>query len=324
MKKSSFLLIAALCFSLCTSAYAQDQNSLELPAIPKTLKAPAERADYLLEHFWDALDAATDNRSADSLFMEQTFVNFLSVMPHASAEGRAKGATAMYSKLKPSDKAKNLIRTLAEEYLYSPASPMRDENLYVLLLQSDAATADDDDASGIRNRELAKELLKNIPGTQAADFGIELANGATTTLRQVGGIPMLLLIYDPDCHTCHEAMEALANDADIQKAIADGKIAILAVETMFADVVLAGRTDTVTPPVSVTENQPVEARIVRVNTAAFSHGHVVRRVKAGSSDISPCPGKTGFSIKNILRTKSVAVVFHQPQSMSVTEGLYRL
>ena len=229
MKKSSFLLIAALCFSLCTSAYAQDQNSLELPAIPKTLKAPAERADYLLEHFWDALDAATDNRSADSLFMEQTFVNFLSVMPHASAEGRAKGATAMYSKLKPSDKAKNLIRTLAEEYLYSPASPMRDENLYVLLLQSDAATADDDDASGIRNRELAKELLKNIPGTQAADFGIELANGATTTLRQVGGIPMLLLIYDPDCHTCHEAMEALANDADIQKAIADGKIAILAV-----------------------------------------------------------------------------------------------
>ena len=229
MKKSSFLLIAALCFSLCTSAYAQDQNSLELPAIPKTLKAPAERADYLLEHFWDALDAATDNRSADSLFMEQTFVNFLSVMPHASAEGRAKGATAMYSKLKPSDKAKNLIRTLAEEYLYSPAAPMRDENLYVLLLQSDAATADDDDASGIRNRELAKELLKNIPGTQAADFGIELANGATTTLRQVGGIPMLLLIYDPDCHTCHEAMEALANDADIQKAIADGKIAILAV-----------------------------------------------------------------------------------------------
>ena len=229
MKKSSFLLIAALCFSLCTSAYAQDQNSLELPAIPKTLKAPAERADYLLEHFWDALDAATDNRSADSLFMEQTFVNFLSVMPHASAEGRAKGATAMYSKLKPSDKAKNLIRTLAEEYLYSPASPMRDENLYVLLLQSDAATADDDDASGIRNRELAKELLKNIPGTQAADFGIELANGATTTLRQVGGIPMLLLIYDPDCHTGHEAMEALANDADIQKAIADGKIAILAV-----------------------------------------------------------------------------------------------
>lgn len=229
MKKSSFLLIAALCFSLCTSAYAQDQNSLELPAIPKTLKAPAERADYLLEHFWDALDAATDNRSADSLFMEQTFVNFLSVMPHASAEGRAKGATAMYSKLKPSDKAKNLIRTLAEEYLYSPASPMRDENLYVLLLQSDATTADDDDASGIRNRELAKELLKNIPGTQAADFGIELANGATTTLRQVGGIPMLLLIYDPDCHTCHEAMEALANDADIQKAIADGKIAILAV-----------------------------------------------------------------------------------------------
>lgn len=229
MKKSSFLLIAALCFSLCTSAYAQDQNSLELPAIPKTLKAPAERADYLLEHFWDALDAATDNRSADSLFMEQTFVNFLSVMPHASAEGRAKGATAMYSKLKPSDKAKNLIRTLAEEYLYSPASPMRDENLYVLLLQSDAATADGDDASGIRNRELAKELLKNIPGTQAADFGIELANGATTTLRQVGGIPMLLLIYDPDCHTCHEAMEALANDADIQNAIADGKIAILAV-----------------------------------------------------------------------------------------------
>ncbi len=229
MKKSSFLLIAALCFSLCTSAYAQDQNSLELPAIPKTLKAPAERADYLLEHFWDALDAATDSRSADSLFMEQTFVNFLSVMPHASAEGRAKGATAMYSKLKPSAKAKNLIRTLAEEYLYSPASPMRDENLYVLLLQSDAATADDDDASGIRNRELAKELLKNIPGTQAADFGIELANGATTTLRQVGGIPMLLLIYDPDCHTCHEAMEALANDADIQKAISDGKIAILAV-----------------------------------------------------------------------------------------------
>ena len=32
-------------------------QTLSLPAIPAHITAPAERADYLLEHFWDSLPA---------------------------------------------------------------------------------------------------------------------------------------------------------------------------------------------------------------------------------------------------------------------------
>lgn len=58
-------------------------RELPLPEVPALLTAPEERAAYVLEHFWDGMDFRDTLRSRDRLFMEQCFVNFLSLFPHA-------------------------------------------------------------------------------------------------------------------------------------------------------------------------------------------------------------------------------------------------
>ena len=93
---------------------------------------------------------------------------------------------------------------------------------------------------------------------------------------------------------------------------------------MAAPVVLPGGAGAVPSPVPEGTDDLIEPRIVRVNSAAFSHGHVMRGIKAGSPDIPHRTRKNGFRIYAIFAAKGVAVVFHQPQPMTVTELLHRL
>ena len=52
------------------------------------LTASEERAEYIISRFWDGMDFADTLRSRDRQFMEQNFVNFLSLFPHARQEAR--------------------------------------------------------------------------------------------------------------------------------------------------------------------------------------------------------------------------------------------
>lgn len=226
MRKKLFLsIIISALYALSASA----QNSLELPSMPKNLKTPTERAAYLSEHFWDALDFATDNRAVDSAFMEQTLVNYLSIMPHVPDAARATGLGTLFRKASVNPRASELLRNLSDEYLYSPASPMRNERLYAELLEADAAAQPEESATAIRRRELAKELKKNLPGDKARDFTIELNGGEVKSLQNIVTRPTLMLLYNPDCDTCREVIAAFSEDSGLNKAAADGMITILAV-----------------------------------------------------------------------------------------------
>ncbi|MCM1483353.1 MAG: DUF5106 domain-containing protein [Muribaculaceae bacterium] len=221
-------ITAMLLWGACTAMAQLPVDELELPTIPSELRKPEQRAGYLLKHFWDNADFQSDPRMGDSLFMEQNFVNFLSVMPHAAQTDREAGMNALMTKAATDRKVSERLGELAEEYLYSPASPMRDERLYVTFLQSRAA-ATPEDADGIRSRELAAELSKNMPGCTITDIDIELSDGSTTTLSAMFGRPILLLLYDPDCSSCHTAMAALGPDKELSAAIEAGRVTVVAV-----------------------------------------------------------------------------------------------
>lgn len=70
------------------SAQQNKIQDLPLSVTPSTLCIPHERAAYLWVHIWDDIDFADTLRSHHPAFMEQNFVNFLSLFPHAQAEAR--------------------------------------------------------------------------------------------------------------------------------------------------------------------------------------------------------------------------------------------
>ena len=75
---------------------------------------------------------------------------------------------------------------LYEKYLYDPNSPMRDESLYIPVLESVlAAPAILDEVNKIRPAHLLELALKNRIGEPAIDFTYTLADGKTGTLYNV-------------------------------------------------------------------------------------------------------------------------------------------
>ena len=70
-------------------------EELPLPSVPETLREPAERADFVVAHFWDGMDFTDRRRALDSAFVEQNFANFASVLPYATATGREDGVALL-------------------------------------------------------------------------------------------------------------------------------------------------------------------------------------------------------------------------------------
>ena len=112
----------------CPSARCQ---SYSLPEIPDSLTAPEERAEYLCLHWWDGFDFSDTTLISRPRITEQAFVDFLSVLPYIADASvpldtmfrRASADPAMFSH----------FVSLGEKYLAGRWSPMRDEDLYVVM-----------------------------------------------------------------------------------------------------------------------------------------------------------------------------------------------
>ena len=111
-------------------------RELPLPEVPALLTAPEERAAYVLEHFWDGMDFRDTLRSRDRLFMEQCFVNFLSLFPHALPQSLPSPVGRLLQRAAVDSVAFRLVNSLAEHYLDDPNSPMRNEEHYILFLEA--------------------------------------------------------------------------------------------------------------------------------------------------------------------------------------------
>ena len=102
---------------------------LPLPDVPATLREPAERAAFIIGHFWDAMDFGDTLRSRDAAFMEQNFSNFISVFPYAAAEAQRAAVGSLLRRAEADSDAYVLLADIAEKYLYEPNSPMLAEDV---------------------------------------------------------------------------------------------------------------------------------------------------------------------------------------------------
>lgn len=212
------------------AAPAAEGRELPLPAVPAELTRPADRADFVAARFWQGLDFASA-RAADTTFMEQNFVNFLSVLPHASSDSvRAAAVAALLARASTAPAALSLIGWLAEVYLNSTDSPMYSEGAYIDFLRTMAVSEAVEPAMRERYAAQLADMAVNRPGDRAADFPYEAADGSSATLLQLAAAhdSTLMVLYDPDCRDCHVLIDSLSRDADMRRAVASGAMAVVA------------------------------------------------------------------------------------------------
>lgn len=235
-------LICALTLTavVAGTSYAQNQENdnqtadsgteLPLPVVPSSLRSPGERAGYIIEHFWDALDFGTDERAKDKNFLEQTFVNYLSVFPFAEKEQQKEAVRILMEGAERNAEAYGYLAELADKYLYSSDSPMMSEEIYILFLEQIVSSEALDETHKVRPRAQLTAALKNRPGMKVPDFDFVTREGEERSLYGIERArEKLLIFYDPDCTHCMQVISELKTNDLIKGLSSSGKLEVLAI-----------------------------------------------------------------------------------------------
>ena len=240
MNRKTYLLLTIVC--LCTAcgnkshkAQAADIqtthtdtiSTFTLPSIPAMLTKPEARANYLIEHYWEHTNFADSNYIHHPDMVEQAWVNYIDLMrlvPYPTAKASLENTFNDKGKHK---KCYLYLMELAEKYLYDPNSPMRNEELYIPVLESILATQVLDDMEKARSKSHLEWVLKNRQGSTATDFTYTLASGVQGTVHALKAPYVLLYINNPGCHACHETLNELENSTLISQMVKDKRLCVL-------------------------------------------------------------------------------------------------
>lgn len=172
-----------------------------LPAVPPGGMTAEQTRDYMRAHYWDKFDFA------DTLFIAETDTvemlrafaawvgNFLAPDDPAPVE-------ALMAQAGSSRPMLAYFAMLAEKVLYDPNSPLRSDELYIPVLEAQAASPLLDEWEKIAPLHDLRMARQNRPGERANDFRYTLADGSSRRLYDLGADYVLLFIYNPGCAMC--------------------------------------------------------------------------------------------------------------------------
>ena len=206
---------------------------------------PEARADYLAAHYWDNFDFRDTTLISRPEITEQAFADFIDLLTAAPISA-ADSALVRMMEASTADSAMFAHFTeLSEKYLYDPNSPLRNEELYIPVLQYLTDSPHLDSLSKLRPSYQLELALKNRPGDIAADFYYTSKSGKRSRMRQIEADYTILFFNNPDCGDCNRVKEymdmspviggRLREQAGPAKtgtgAPASGKLAVLALYT---------------------------------------------------------------------------------------------
>ena len=220
-------LIAILLMAMTQDAQAQED--FPYPSVPAELTTPQERAGYVVRHYWDNINFQDTTLIHRPGMIEQGFVNFIDLLPRLGkleqvgwqvfAE-KALGKNATYD---------NYLKGLAERYLYTATSPMRNDSLYCHLLAAINQMPTTTEEEREKNNFLITQLGKNKVGDVATDFEYTDEKGIKHHLHDGAAKYTLLYMYDPDCETCHQVEEEMKKEPLLQQAAVHQATACIAI-----------------------------------------------------------------------------------------------
>lgn len=205
-------------------------NGFTLPAIPDTLQTVESRSSYLVAHYWDRFSFA------DSLqFMNQPemveqavvdYVDLFRLVPAAEAEN---SLSVLMDQASVTLNGFLFFYNTLEKYLYDATSPMRNEALFIPVLQKMMASNKLSDDDKLRPAMLLKSVSKNKVGSMAADFSYTKPDGSQHRLSELQTPLILLLFFDPECDDCHQVIMRLEKTDVLNQLTADRQLTVLAV-----------------------------------------------------------------------------------------------
>ena len=224
-----------LLFLFSVAAASLWAQQYAMPQVPDSIRDATARADYATERFWERYDFC-DTTLLTPDYAEQALADFIGLLHYASPKGREVAINRWLDAATATPQVYNYFAKQADYYLYHPNSPLRDDELNLLVVRHVTECEVAGEAQRIRARFLLKLGTRNQVGDVATDFTCLTADGQEHQLLEMLHTPLtLMLFYDPECDNCRGMIFRLRYSSMINQRISDGRLTFLAVNVMKAE-----------------------------------------------------------------------------------------
>ncbi len=189
---------------------------IEVPSVYSTQQA---RTKFIAEHFWDNTDFSDSTYLTDLNSIRGFYSNYIGHLKLCTPEIAKKSIEKFTNNvLNAVDPLKEFLINMLEESLYYPNSRIRDEDLYICVLNTILSNEAFSPLLKERYREQLEIALKNRPGEPAQDFRFTTIKGGEGSLYGLPKRYTLIMFYEPDCPSCESALLYLSENPVIKEA----------------------------------------------------------------------------------------------------------
>lgn len=203
------------------------------PSIPASVVGEQEKLNDLLLNYWQGADFSNKGWVESKDKAEEIFGEFIYYTVHNSSQDVSREALdIMLKNAEAYPAVYEILTEFIDKYLYDPNSPVRNEELYIVALESQIANSNLEDIYKVVPRERLKMAMKNRVGSVAIDFPFTTSKGVKGSLHAVKADYLLLFFYNLGCPACREVRTGLGdmmrNHPDIAEMLNTGRLRILA------------------------------------------------------------------------------------------------
>lgn len=210
----------------------EKKRTFQLPEVPVMLNTPELRAVYVAQHYWEHFDFRDTVYIHLPDITEQAAVNFMDILRLISPEEAQKALSILSEKAAVEPMMMNYFWETLSRYWHNPNSPMKNEDLFILLCKGVEQTPQVEQY--LRDRARYQRLLaeKNRVGMKAADIVYTLDSGKQGNLHGLKAPYTLVFFYNPDCHTCADIKQAMHQSLRLKNLVTNGQMKVL---TLYPD-----------------------------------------------------------------------------------------
>ena len=201
------------------------QPLFEYPTAPEEMEDLTDRSDYLMEHFWDAMDF-TRQDALDQNALNHAFSVYASAMPFASRDAVLKSVSDIIGKVKDNPILLIQFTKSAEETLYGPRADMWSDEIYSPFLKAYLGCKGISETRKMRYRNQSDKINGTARGKKAPAFRYRIRNGQYRDFKPEAHYT-LIEFGEPGCDDCRFARLKLEMASDLTDMIEAKKVQMM-------------------------------------------------------------------------------------------------
>lgn len=224
MKK---LFVFLFVYIITLPIYGTENILFQYPQAPENLTTLSQRANYVVEHFWDKCNLKSAF-SAQEKFTK-AFHDYVTYMQFASKDTVLISIDNLIREVKKTPKNMLTLAQIAEETLYGDSAIVWSDELYLPFASAVCDTKKISKADKARYKHHATILKNSMVGYKIPSFEYVTPTGEKQLIDSIKAPAIILFFNDPDCIDCRLAKVRLATDINLNKLINKGVIKLVSI-----------------------------------------------------------------------------------------------